>query len=134
MYNSFNMAQTKSRMNVINVIYVSELTNERLTKESIREDFDLSEIELKSLDWIITKYDGLKKLITTFTKDSWTWTRMAPLERAMLLFGAFELSFRDKKIVINELVILSKGYISGESYKFINAILDKVANYYETKK
>lgn len=134
MYNSFNMAQTKSRMNVINVIYVSELTNERLTKEAIREDFDLSEIELKSLDWIITKYNGLKKLITTFTKDSWTWNRMAPLERAMLLFGAFELSFRDKKIVINELVILSKGYISGESYKFINAILDKVADYYETKK
>ncbi len=50
MYNSFNMAQTKSRMNVINVIYVSELTNERLTKQGIREDFDLSEIELKSLD------------------------------------------------------------------------------------
>ncbi len=128
------MAQTKSRMNVINVIYISELTGERLTIEASRNDFDLSVVEFKSLDWIINKYDYLKKLITTFTKDNWTWNRMAPLERAMLLFGAFELSFRDKKIVINELVILSQGYISGESYKFINAILDKVAKYYETKK
>ncbi|CAM9151857.1 transcription antitermination protein NusB [Mycoplasma marinum] len=128
------MSQTKSRMNVINVIYIAELTGEELTKFNIREDYDLSENELKALDWIIEKNLLLKKLITKFTKDSWKWERIAPLERAMLIFGAFELSFRDKKIVINEIVILAKKYIYEESYKFINAILDKVADYYESKK
>ena len=48
--------------------------------------------------------------------------------RAILLLGLAELKFRDdvpSKVVINEAVELAKRYGPAESYKFVNAVLDK---------
>jgi N utilization substance protein B len=48
--------------------------------------------------------------------------------RAILLLGLAELKFRDdvpSKVVINEGVELAKRYGAAESFKFINAVLDK---------
>ncbi len=128
------MSQMKSRMNVINVLYLYELTGEQLDSFAVHDNFDLSETEFKSLNWIIKKYDALKKVVCKYLKQGWSWNRLAPLERGLLLYGAFEMSFRSKSIVINEIITLAKGFIPGDSYKFINGILDKVAKDYESKK
>ena len=48
--------------------------------------------------------------------------------RAILLLGLAELKFREdvpSKVVINEGVELAKRYGAAESYKFVNAVLDK---------
>ena len=48
--------------------------------------------------------------------------------RAILLLGLAELKFRDdvpSKVVINEGVELAKRYGATDSYKFVNAVLDK---------
>ena len=48
--------------------------------------------------------------------------------RAILLLGLAELKFRDdvpSKVVINEAVELAKRYGAAESFKFVNAVLDK---------
>ena len=48
--------------------------------------------------------------------------------RAILLLGLAELKFRDdvpSKVVINEGVELAKRYGSTDSFKFVNAVLDK---------
>jgi N utilization substance protein B len=48
--------------------------------------------------------------------------------RAVLLLGFAELKFRDdvpSKVVINEAVELAKRYGAAESFKFVNAVLDK---------
>ena len=48
--------------------------------------------------------------------------------RAILLLGLAELKFRDdvpSKVVINEAVELAKRYGPTDSYKFVNAVLDK---------
>jgi transcription antitermination protein NusB len=48
--------------------------------------------------------------------------------RAILLLGLAELKFRDdvpSKVVINEAVELAKRYGATDSYKFVNAVLDK---------
>jgi N utilization substance protein B len=48
--------------------------------------------------------------------------------RAILLLGMAELKFRDdvpSKVVINEAVELAKRYGAAESFKFVNAVLDK---------
>jgi N utilization substance protein B len=48
--------------------------------------------------------------------------------RAVLLLGLAELKFRDdvpSKVVINEAVELAKRYGAADSYKFVNALLDK---------
>ena len=48
--------------------------------------------------------------------------------RAILLLGLAELKFRDdvpSKVVINEAVELAKRYGPADSFKFVNAVLDK---------
>ena len=48
--------------------------------------------------------------------------------RAILLLGLAELKFRDdvpSKVVINEAVELAKRYGAADSFKFVNAVLDK---------
>ena len=50
--------------------------------------------------------------------------------RAILLLGLAELKHRDDvpaKVVINEAVELAKRYGAAESFKFVNAVLDKAA-------
>jgi N utilization substance protein B len=50
--------------------------------------------------------------------------------RAILLLGLAELKFRDDvptKVVINEGVELAKSYGTVDSFKFVNAVLDKSA-------
>jgi N utilization substance protein B len=50
--------------------------------------------------------------------------------RAILLLGLAELKFRadvPTKVVINEAVELAKRYGTVDSYKFVNAVLDKTA-------
>jgi len=50
--------------------------------------------------------------------------------RAVLLLGLAELKFRDDvpvKVVINEAVELSKRFGAADSYRFVNAVLDKAA-------
>jgi N utilization substance protein B len=49
---------------------------------------------------------------------------------AILLLALAELKFRDDvptKVVINEAVELAKSYGAAESYKFVNALLDRTA-------
>jgi N utilization substance protein B len=50
--------------------------------------------------------------------------------RAILLLGLAELKYRvdlPTKVVINEAVELAKRYGPAESFKFVNAVLDKTA-------
>lgn len=119
---------------IIEYIYTSELMGTPLNSAQAFESGDFDNQEIKKIEKITEKYDQFKKLIQKYLKGTWTWDRIAPLERAILIYGAFELMFRDKGIVNNGLVILAKGYIPGDSYKFINAILDNIGDYYESIK
>ena len=56
--------------------------------------------------------------------------QLEPVGRAILLLGLAELKHRDDvptKVVINEAVELAKRYGAAESFKFVNAVLDKTA-------
>ncbi len=53
-----------------------------------------------------------------------------PVEKAILRMGCFELGFAldvDVPVILNESVELAKQYGAGESYRFINGVLDQVA-------
>lgn len=120
------MSQRKQRFNVITFVYQCELLNKKISYDDAYTNMDLTSQELKMIKWIDLKYDALKFAIVSKLKKNWTWERLQPLERAILLVGALELMFREKKIVINEMVEISKTYILGDKYKFINYILDQL--------
>jgi len=53
-----------------------------------------------------------------------------PIEKAILLFSTYELLNKNEtpaKVIISEAIILCKKFGSIEGYKFINGVLDKVA-------
>lgn len=116
---------------IIEYIYTSEIMGNELNSIDAFElgDFDKKDIQI--IEMIASKYPQFKKLIEKFIKQSWTWERLAPLERAILLYGAFELNIKEKGHVINGMVMITKAYIPGDSYKFINAILEKIGGYYD---
>jgi N utilization substance protein B len=55
---------------------------------------------------------------------------LSPIERAILIIGAWELSHRLEipyRVVINEAVELAKSYGGTDGHKFVNGVLDKFA-------
>jgi len=58
------------------------------------------------------------------------FSKLDPVERAILRLGAYELSKRQDvptKVVLNEMIELAKIFGSEHSYKFVNGVMDKLA-------
>lgn len=125
-------SRSQLREGMIAYVYGFELMGETFSHIPAFENYDFSNKEIKLLEQLEKNYDKYKMLVSKFLSNNWTMDRIAPLERAILIFGAFELSFTENKnMAINELVSYAKFYILGDNYKFINAVLDKVGAYYE---
>lgn len=57
-------------------------------------------------------------------------TDLSPIERAILLIGAWELQARldiPYRVVINEAVELAKSFGATDGHRFVNGVLDKTA-------
>jgi len=58
------------------------------------------------------------------------WDEVSPVERAILLVGAWELVHNPEipyKVTINEAIELGKRYGGTDGHKYVNGILDKLA-------
>ncbi len=58
------------------------------------------------------------------------WSQLDPIERAILLIGMYELLHCPEvpyRVVVNEAVELTKQFGATDGYKYINALLDRVA-------
>ncbi|HWP94341.1 MAG TPA: transcription antitermination factor NusB [Gammaproteobacteria bacterium] len=56
--------------------------------------------------------------------------QLDPVERAILLVGAYELLFKPEvpyRVAINEGVELARSFGAEEGYKYVNAVLDRLA-------
>ncbi len=61
----------------------------------------------------------------------WPWERMDSITRCILLLGAYELLFcKDvpPAVVMNEAIEVAKEYGTAESAKFVNGVLNALAN------
>ncbi len=58
------------------------------------------------------------------------FARLSPIERAILYIGAYELSAHPNtpfKVVLNEAVELGKSFGATDGYRFVNGVLEKIA-------
>jgi N utilization substance protein B len=58
------------------------------------------------------------------------FARLSPVERAILYIGAYELAHHPHtpfKVVLNEAVELGKSFGASEGYRFVNGVLEKIA-------
>ena len=71
-----------------------------------------------------------KRFIDLINKQlqNWTFDRLGKVEQAILLLGCAEIhaDINEKAVVIDEAVNLTKKYCEADSYKLINATLDKI--------
>lgn len=125
-----------NRMANISIIYSWQLFNQNIDIEEIKKKyFELTIDQLKLLNFIQKNYSFLKKVISLQLKSNWSWERILPLIRSILLVGAAELFFIPKRIVFNESIEITKIFsVTGDNeFCFVNAVLQKIYNYYETK-
>ena len=77
---------------------------------------------------VTQEYDALLALIAP--RLDRRLVDLAPIERALLVIGAWELRYRSEipfRVVINEAVELAKSYGGTDGHKFVNGVLDKLA-------
>jgi len=77
---------------------------------------------------IIEKSDVLEKCIGPHLDRS--LASLSPVERVILLIGAYELASRPEtpfKVVLNEAIELGKSFGGTDGHKFVNGVLEKLA-------
>ena len=77
----------------------------------------------------ISHIDEIDKLIENHLSASWSMDRISRVALAILRTSIYELLFQngaEAKIVIDEAVNIAKDFDTDDSYKFINAVLDKI--------
>lgn len=132
--NTFSLSARRIyRLNIISIIYSYELFDKKINLEEVFENYELSKKEIDALNFIKNMYGFFQKTIVNFLKKDWSWKTIHPLIRSILLLGSFELLFLDARIIINELVEITKDYTleSDPDYKFVNAILERISHTYE---
>ncbi len=73
--------------------------------------------------------EQIDELIKNHLSSSWTMERINRVSLAILRTSIFEMKFQagsQPKIVIDEAVNIAREFGLDDSYKFINAVLDKI--------
>jgi transcription antitermination protein NusB len=74
--------------------------------------------------------DQVDQRITT-ASENWRVERMTPVDRNLLRIGAYELEFMaeiPRAVVIDEAVEIAKRFGTEDSSKFVNGVLERIAN------
>ena len=77
----------------------------------------------------ISHIDEIDKLIENHLSSSWSMDRISRVALAILRTSVYEILFQngaETMIVIDEAVNIAKDFDTDDSYKFINAVLDKI--------
>ena len=82
------------------------------------------------ITWFLTCLEKEKYLITEIEKRlkaGWDFSRLPPLEKAVLVYVSYEIFFNpdvSAPSLINQIIEFSKKYLEAEKYKYINKVLD----------
>ena len=111
-------------------IYTGASPGEVLKNLSELDDFETAdrgflEAELKGA---IAESEGLRGRLEPLADRK--WDEVSPVERAILLIGAWELVHNPEipyKVTINEAIELGKRFGGTEGHKYVNGVLDRLA-------
>ena len=111
-------------------IYTGATAGTVLKNLSELEHYDTADVDfLKSqLKGTIGEAEGLQAKLEPFADRK--WAEVSPVERAILLIGAWELVHNPEipyKVTINEAIELGKRFGGTDGHKYVNGVLDKLA-------
>ncbi len=119
---------TRSRDKVLQSLYEIEVGGASL-KEVLKDQFTKKNYpHYKALlEGIVESQEKIDELLESNMDRA--LSGLDPIERNILRLAVYELlnNDLDKPIVINESIRLTKKYGAAEGYKYVNALIDKIA-------
>lgn len=123
-----------SKESVDDILSFSWLQKDSEIKEGVEHSFSESEKEEQNFaSFIITgtidHINEIDELIKKHLTSNWSMERVNKVSLAILRTSIYEMLYQqgsEAKIVIDEAVNITKDYGPEDSYKFVNAVLDKI--------
>ncbi len=110
-----------------------ERADERILAQNIAE-FGEENVDREFANTLLSgtleKWDDIVSRLTS-AAPQWPMERMDPVSRATLMVGGFEILFANDApppVVMDEAIEIAKEYGTGESGKFVNGVLNALAN------
>ena len=128
-------ARRKARHYGMQALYQWQMTKNPLNEieAQFHADYDLSKVDTEYFHELVHQVPGNLSEIETafgaFLQDR-SMDELDPIELSLLRLGSYELLKRldiPYRVAINESVALAKKFGAAESHKYINAVLDKLA-------
>jgi N utilization substance protein B len=112
------------------VLEMNDITPTQLLEKNLCLFKGINEPErnfiVKILDKVFSEQEAIDQRISR-NLIGWKLERLMPVDRSLLRMGIAESFFNDQKaIIIDDVIRIAKKYGGEDSYKIINAILDKV--------
>jgi transcription antitermination protein NusB len=129
-----SQSKTNARKAVVQALYQWQMTGQSLTSIELQFEEDgrfkgIQKSYFKELfHGIPENLDAIDAALSEFVDRP--VDVIDPVERAILRLGAYELMHRPEmpyKVVINESINLAKDFGADGSHRYVNGILDKVA-------
>lgn len=133
-----------ARIAVMQTIFAFEFRRQKAKQEEILK-YNLQEFASQIKDSAFAHYllkgvlehrDQIKKIIKK-TAPEWPFSKIAPVDRAVLQIGIFELNYCPDippLVAINEAIEIAKQYGNENSPKFVNGVLSTILHKYRTNK
>ena len=122
-------ARRQAREVALQALYAWQLSGgDPMEEARSLEEYQKSEFLDELLRGVPSKAPELEQLITPHLDRA--FGRLSPIERAILYIGAYELSAHPNtpfKVVLNEAVELGKSLGGTDGYRFVNGVLEKIA-------
>ena len=114
----------------IDILGLREFDIEAIIQNNLTILKGINDFEKEFVIRIITKFQQDKEKIDSLISKQligWKFERLTPVDRNLLRMGICESYFNDQKaIIIDDVIRIAKKYGGKDSYKIINAILDKI--------
>ncbi len=125
------MTQWEKRVKLFQYLYsclILEASPSEMLTKHLEEDYDFDANWLKVLEYIVANFDNIKEAISKNLSASWTYERVSCVDKAVMMVAIGEANTLDtpRAVVIDQALITAKQYNIDDSYKYINAILEKI--------
>ena len=141
-----------ARRQALQVLYQSELTNVPANEILFASDADLYTLEdvdavlsaemgpiepfaISLIEGVAEHLDEIDEKLAAISTN-WSLARMSIVDRNTLRIASYEIFYIDEvptAVAINEAVELSKAFGTDESSKFVNGVLGRVAELFESE-
>ena len=127
--------RTSARRSTVQVLYTSEIQDERPTVlletgRCLEDDGPLSDYALSLIKGVEEKMDDIDARLEE-SSDNWAVSRMPVVDRSILRIAVYEMVYVDDvpvSVAINEAVELAKAFGGeDESPRFVNGVLGRIA-------